>query len=368
MFNFPSTFRLQDLVAITAPVFDLKANRFQKEADDATRKWFQSVYDENKLNQFLDVARFDLFAALAFPNADQVHLETCLAFFLWAFSTDDLSDEGELQARPQDVQAGVDISMSILYNPDAPRPQYPYAAMLHDILRRIRMTATSGTCYRFARAFEDWSRSQIKQAHNRSVSKMPSVEEFIIMRRATIGGAMVEAMIEYSMDIDLPYYVFKDPVIIGMSEAATDVLTWPNDLCSFNKEQADGDYQNLVCALMVERRVDLQTAIDLLTDMLSERVRDYANLKTKLPSFGREIDAQLVIYHKNLEHFVQGTIVWYYASARYFPNIDVSSRENLVIRLFSGTLLTPWDKWQGNQNLGNTVNVPTKTERQRPLA
>jgi len=232
------------------------------------------------------------------------------------------------------VQAGVDISTAILYDPHATRPQFPYAAMLYDILARIRSTATVGTYNRFARAFQDWSRGQVKQAHNRSIERMPSSEEFILMRRATIGGAMVEAMVEYSLDLDIPDYVFEHPTIRAMSDATTDIMTWPNDLCSFNKEQADGDYQNLVCILMIERNINLQGAVDLLTDMLAQRVQDYVDLKATLPSWGPDVDAPLAIYLKNLEHFVQGTILWYYSVPRYFRDIDVSDREDLTIPLF----------------------------------
>ena len=56
---------------------------------------------------------------------------------------------------------------------------------------------------------------------------------------------------------------------------------------------------------MAERKVDLQTAVNILTDMLADRVQEYAALKKKLPSFGAEIDARLAVYHENLEHFVQ---------------------------------------------------------------
>ena len=46
----------------------------------------------------------------------------------------------------------------------------------------------------FIRAFEAWSDSQVTQSRNRSEDRMPSVDEFILMRRATIGGAMVEGL------------------------------------------------------------------------------------------------------------------------------------------------------------------------------
>ena len=48
------------------------------------------------------------------------------------------------------------------------------------------------------------------------------------MRRATIGGALVEAMVEYSLDLDMPAHVFEDPVVKAMSDAAIDIMTWPN--------------------------------------------------------------------------------------------------------------------------------------------
>ncbi|TDL19929.1 terpenoid synthase [Rickenella mellea] len=334
--NLPSEFTLRDLVGITERAFELKTSPYQKNADDAARQWFRSfnVYDGANLSKFLDLGKFDLFAALSFPNASQSHLETCLIFFLWAFSTDDLSDEGELQSKPEDVQASVDVSMEILHDPQAPVPDQPYAAMLHSILSRMRTTATPGTVARFSRAFEHWSQSQILQSRNRSIKRMPSVEEFIVMRRATIGGAMVEAMVEYSLDLQLPDYVFIDPIVVAMSEATTDIMTWPNDLCSFNKEQADGDFQNLVFVLMVERDLDLQGAVDTLTQMLSDRVDEYVELKKQLPSFGTEVDAELGKHHKNLEHFVQGTVLWYYLSPRYFRTLDVAERENLIIPIF----------------------------------
>lgn len=46
--------------------------------------------------------------------------------------TDDLSDEGDLQSKPEAVDAGHHISRSVITDPDNPRPEYPYAAMLYE--------------------------------------------------------------------------------------------------------------------------------------------------------------------------------------------------------------------------------------------
>ncbi|TFK81182.1 terpenoid synthase [Polyporus arcularius HHB13444] len=332
---FPSHFRLKDLTSVTAPVFEFKLNPHQEEAALATNAWFdrRNVYHGLKKKKFLS-HRFDSYAGMSFPDADVAHLKTCIAFFLWAFSFDDLSDEGALQTKPDAVQIGVDISMDVLRNPDAPAPNFPYAAMLHDIWRRFRSTASPGACNRFFRAVESWMNSQVEQARNRATDEIPSVEDFIILRRRTIGGPIVEAMVEYSLDLQIPEYVWDHPILQEMSKAVIDIMTWPNDLCSFNKEQADGDFQNLVFCIMIERDCNLQTALDVLTEMLAQRVADYARFKSQLPSFGPEVDAELARYNKAIEQYTQGTVVWYYYSPRYFRGQDVSNKPEIVVPVY----------------------------------
>ncbi|KAG6918624.1 hypothetical protein DXG01_013035 [Tephrocybe rancida] len=328
-FSHPESFVLQNICDITAPVFELKENQFREEANTAVVQWFDGfkTYDKATAAKFLNAGKFDIFAALSFPQADLEHLTTCLAFFLWAFATDDLSDEGEYQSQPEKVQHGHDISCSILNDESAPQPLYPNAGMLWDLLRRLRANGKLGMYKRFKQAFLDWSSAQVQQSLNRNMDRIPPVDEFILMRRCTIGAALVEAMVEYSLDLDIPSFVWEHPVIRGMSEATSDIMTWPN------KEQADGDYQNLVCVLQHAHNLDLQEAIDLLSEMIAERVQDYVKLKNSLPSFGPDVDPAIQRYIHALEQFVQGCLVWYYSSPRYFPDVDPRGKSEVVIHL-----------------------------------
>ena len=47
------------------------------------------VYNPTRALEFMDRGRFDLMAALTYPDADLEHLETCLIFYYWAFSVSD---------------------------------------------------------------------------------------------------------------------------------------------------------------------------------------------------------------------------------------------------------------------------------------
>jgi len=35
-------------------------------------------------------------------------------------------------------------------------------------------------------------------------------------------------MVEYSLDLDIPDHVFEHPIVQAMSDATTDIMTWPN--------------------------------------------------------------------------------------------------------------------------------------------
>ncbi|KAG6374169.1 isoprenoid synthase domain-containing protein [Boletus reticuloceps] len=344
---FPSQFCLQDLCAITGRVFELRVNPHQAEADRAARAWFNSInlYDDRKRSKFINYGKFDLFAALTYPDADSEHLTTGLMFFFWAFAVrpsclcllssyvlkspnqaDDMADESDFRYKPDDVHSWHHISRSVFANPESSRPEEPYAAMLYECV--FSGSQPLNIPHSFYRAFESWSHAHVTQSRNRSQDRIASVDEFILMRRSTIGAALVEATIEYSLDLDIPDEVFENPIVQEMSKATNDLMTWPN------KEQSDGDYQNLVFCIMHERKVGLQAAIDILTEMLSQRVEDYIQLKNRLPSFGPEADQALSSYLSALENFVQGTVLWYYLSPRYFRGVDITNREDLVVPLF----------------------------------
>lgn len=158
------------------------------------------------------------------------------------------------------------------------------------------------------------------------------------------------AMVEYAQRIDLPDDVFQNPVIMAMHEAIIDFMTWPNDLCSFNKEQADSDFQNLVLCVMKERQLELQDAIYYIVQMIRDRLEEYLALKASVPSFGAEVDKEFARYVNGLEQFVQGCVDWYYSSSEsfiriilhaliilvlgYFRDLDLSNHVDLVVPVF----------------------------------
>ncbi|KDR79649.1 hypothetical protein GALMADRAFT_137443 [Galerina marginata CBS 339.88] len=329
----PRTFCLRNVVDITTRAFGpVKVNPHGEKVHDTMKKWFMSFkgYDTPKALAYLD--KFQNFATFSYPDADEEHLETCLADIYWGFVVDDVTDEGELQAEPDQIKAGVETCLQALYQVDFTSTD-PHASMLYDLYKRIQSTGTPENCRRFVRAVEEFGMSEIEQSHERSRQNIPSVSEFIVARRGTYGAFMIQTVVEYSLDLKLPDYVFEHPIVDEMSVVTRDIMAWVNDLCSFNKEQADNDFQNLVCCIMVEQKVELQEAIEVLIDMLERRIDDYTKLKARLPSFGSLVDDELARYNIAIEHFIKGSAAYYYSTTRYFATQDAAANESLIIDL-----------------------------------
>lgn len=58
---------------------------------------------------------------------------------------------------------------------------------------------------------------------NRAAGDIPSVNEFVELRRDTSGVRMCMALVEYSLGLDLPDAVLADPVISELGQCANDI-------------------------------------------------------------------------------------------------------------------------------------------------
>lgn len=316
---FPSTIRMPDISSYTGEVFALKTNPNWYEAEAGSYAWFDSygVHSGRKRQEFFDTG-FGLMASLAYPDADLEHLRPAMDFILWLFAFDDMTDEGGLRDSVEGVKMAIDVTMNVLRNPDAPAPKFKIAASLHSFFNRMRDNSSAATIQRFVDASDLYTQAILQQTVNRSVDEVPTVEEFIQLRRDTSAVKMVFSVLEYSLGLDLPEEVHNDPIIAELSLAGNDILTWANDVYSFPIEQARGDTQNLVFITMWDKQLDLEGAMDFVDQLTRKRVQEYVDAKAQLRSFGPELDPQVALYVQGIEYWVQGAIDWTFMTPRYF--------------------------------------------------
>lgn len=107
---------------------------------------------------------------------------------------------------------------------------------------------------------------------------------------------------------------------------------------SYNVEQAKGDdAHNVVTIVMHQFHVGVHDAMDVIAEWHQRLADEFLALYRALPSWGPEIDAQLVRYVDGIGNWVRANDAWSFESERYFgrngPAIERSRWVELLPRV-----------------------------------
>ena len=91
---------------------------------------------------------------------------------------------------------------------------------------------------------------------------------------------------------------------------------------------------NIVTALMHDKGVDLQTAMDLVGEHFKTHMARFVEAKTQLPSWGPAVDETVRKYVKALEHWVVGNLEWCFDTQRYFGPLhaEITKTRTVLLR------------------------------------
>ena len=87
-------------------------------------------------------------------------------------------------------------------------------------------TASSTSQRRFLETFTEYANSVVQQAEYRNIQRIPTVEEYLEIRRQTIGVYPSFCMIE--LPYDLPDHVFDHPVVKDLARFSRDLIILDN--------------------------------------------------------------------------------------------------------------------------------------------
>ncbi len=293
--------------------FPSLVNRFAEQANDQNTLWAQTfglLKTEAALARFRK-AKFAWLVARTFPNARYEELCILANFNTWLFLHDDLCDEAQLGKQASDLQAVTDYFSEILTGEIAePDRGGPFALALADIWQRILPFSQPAWRLRFIRSMEEYFKACRWEANNRANGLAPSVADYVIMRPYT-GALFVDLeLIPLSDRTDLPDHVLQHSMVQRLALACNNIVCWTNDIMSCRKEAEQGDVHNLVLAIMHERNLSMQDAINETVRMHDEEVRIFAALEKLLPSFDPVTDEELLRYVGVLRSWITGNYDW----------------------------------------------------------
>ncbi|KAJ7682965.1 isoprenoid synthase domain-containing protein [Mycena rosella] len=321
-------FVLPDLVSHCT--FPIRVSRHRKQITVETKKWlFKGDNLSGKVRAKFHGLKAGTLTAMCYPHAGAPQLRVCNDFLTYLFHLDNLSDDMDTRG----TQTTADVVLNSLYHPHTYRSPARVGKMTRDFYKRMILTASPGTCQRFIETFDFFFQSVTQQALDRDSGVIPDLESYIALRRDTSGCKPSFVLIEYSNNLAIPDEVMEHPLIASLGEAANDLVTWSNDIFSYNVEQSKGDTHNMIPVVMHEQGLDLQSAVDFVGEMCKQSIDRFIEDRASLPSWGPKIDREVSIYVDGLADWIVGSLHWSFMSERYFGTSGAKVKASRVVDL-----------------------------------
>eukprot|EP00753_Platysulcus_tardus_P013398 PLAT3672.1.p1 GENE.PLAT3672.1~~PLAT3672.1.p1 ORF type:complete len:412 (-),score=-36.47 PLAT3672.1:340-1575(-) len=268
------------------------------------------------------------------------HLRVVSDFMNYLFHLDNISDG----MMTRDTETLADAVMNALWYPHEYRPTHApgkeqpekeinAGQIARDYWARCIQDAGPGVQARFKESLSFFFEAVHKQAQDRDAGIIPDLESYIDVRRDTSGCKPVFDLMEYALGIDLPDYVVEHPVIKALNQGTNDLVTWSNDIFSYNVEQSRGDTHNMVVILMQYHGHTLQSAIDYVGDLCRQTINTFIENKSKVPSWGPEVDKDVAGYVQGLQEWIVGSLHWSFQTKRYFGDNGAEVKRTRYVKL-----------------------------------
>ncbi|KAG2143016.1 isoprenoid synthase domain-containing protein [Suillus clintonianus] len=324
----PTKFILPDLVSHCD--FKLRMNRHHKQATAESKRWlFRGDNLNPKSRKAIHGLKAGQLTSMCYPDAGFPQLRVCCDFMNYLFHLDNLSDDMDRAG----TKGIADVVLNSLHHPYDYYSPARLNRMTKDFYRRMLPTASRGTGRRFIETMDFFFQAVHVQAIDRAKGVVPDLDSYISQRRDTSGCKPCWALIEYANNLDIPDEVMEHPIIQSLGEAANDLVTWSNDIFSYNVEQSKGDTHNMISVVMHEQCLDLQSAVDFVGELCRQSIDRFNENRGLIPSWGPEIDKDVAVYVGGLASWIVGSLHWSFDTTRYFQNSGHEIKRMRVVSL-----------------------------------
>ncbi|KII87637.1 hypothetical protein PLICRDRAFT_112279 [Plicaturopsis crispa FD-325 SS-3] len=324
----PTKIIIPDLVSHCT--FKIKVNPHNEEASVTSKEWlFRGDNLSEKKRKAFHGLKAGFLTSMCYPDADYNQLRVCCDFMNYLFHLDNLSDDMDTRS----TKTTADAVMNALYHPTQSYSSARVAKMTRHYWKRLIQTAAPGAQQRFIETFDFFFQAVAQQALDRDTGAIPDLASYIAQRRDTSGCKPCWALIEYANNLDIPDDVMDHPLIRSLGEAANDLVTWSNDIFSYNVEQSKGDTHNMIVVVMNEQGIDLQAAVDFVGVLCKDSIDRFNRDRSNLPSWGAEIDKDVSTYVDGLAYWIVGSLHWSFESERYFGKDGLEVKETRIVNL-----------------------------------
>ncbi|MFF9143977.1 prenyltransferase/squalene oxidase repeat-containing protein [Streptomyces sp. NPDC014861] len=247
------------------------------------------------------------------PSASPAELEVLACWGAFITLVDDCFDRRSGYASVSEVRAVLDPLVNVLTGDTCTsEPGTPMVAALRDLWQRTIAGAVPGWCTRFAASYSAFAEATCQEARWRQERHVPSVREYVELRRRTITVVPLLQVTERHLD--------AWPEAGVLHEVCADIVGWTNDLFDAGAESASD--AGLVGALARERDVGRGEAAAMARTMIEERLEHFETSAMQLSASHSHLpDARSRI--EGVRTFLHGAVAWQYESRRYRTTLPV---------------------------------------------
>ena len=273
--------------------FPRQLHPYWPKLQEKTRAWLleMRLMSAAKVEAYADgLCYTDLMAGYYMGAPDEV-LQAIADYSAWFFVWDDRHDRDVVHGRPSAWQrlrnrlhAALDSPKEHLYHQD------PLVAGLADSLVRLYSFLGEGWNARFAGHFHDVIDAYDQEFHNRTSGIVPTVDEYLELRRLTFAHWIWIDLLEPSAGYELPAAVRENHAFRRAALLCQDFAAWYNDLCSLPKELAGDEVHNLGISLIHHQGMRLEECTAEVRSRVEKCVTQFIDVEQEVLRYAEGID------------------------------------------------------------------------------
>ncbi|MYU23907.1 epi-isozizaene synthase [Streptomyces sp. SID8352] len=310
--------------------FPRQVHPYWPRLQENTRAWLEEkrLMPPGLVHEYADGLCYTDLMAGYYLGAPDVVMQAIADFSAWFFVWDDRHDRDVVHGRAADWRRLRDALHAAL---DAPaghlRHEDALVAGFADGVLRLHAFLPASWNARFARHFHAVIGAYDREFHNRTRGVVPSVEEYLRLRRLTFAHWIWTDLLEPSAGRELPEPVRKHPAYRRAALLSQEFAAWYNDLCSLPKELAGDEVHNLGISLVTHHGLTLEEAVGEVRRRVEECVTEFlgaerdavllADALADGTARGRELSAAVRACVGNMRNWFSSVYWFHHESGRY---------------------------------------------------
>ncbi len=237
----------------------------------------------------------------------------------WLFLFDDAYPEGTYRFDVHGLETACGQYLNLLETYPNAKPHSHFGTALLDLRERMGRHAPASWLARFTQSLRYYFQGCIREAHFRQSNTVPSVAEYMDLRRASFGYAPMADLMELIFGTYLTDEERHSPQVIRLRTLGVDISAYVNDLYSYEKENAVGDVCNIVKVVELNQGLSADAACAQVGQMHDEALGQLLLMESQLNAIPTSPAVRNLA--RAIREWSQGHHDWSIRCRRYDPSL-----------------------------------------------